>query len=152
MDKRHHADLIVAWANGAKIERYYPEFADTRGGGWLQDELPRWANHVQYRIKDQQQDSVAEQPSVLSENVNERIRALDGLAAEYADSIVNCDECDHCGECESCITWVDAQAQKFTELIVAECVNIVYSHTTPYDAHVNAPNVVSSIKERFGVK
>lgn len=50
--QRPHADLIKVWADGATIERYHHEFKDTRGNGWLVDEVPRWSKYTQYRIKE----------------------------------------------------------------------------------------------------
>lgn len=46
----------------------------------------------------------------------------------------------------------DESLRKFAELIVRECANIVYSHTTPWDAFVNAPAVVNDMKNHFGVE
>lgn len=43
---RPHAELIKAWADGAAIERYYPD-DDT----WLEVSLPSWRTTAQYRIK-----------------------------------------------------------------------------------------------------
>jgi|SRR5690606_2039480 len=46
MNKRHkHADLIIAWANGEKIQYYFP-----RGNCWL-DCDPTWNEDVEYRVK-----------------------------------------------------------------------------------------------------
>ena len=44
---RHvHADLIVAWANGAEIESYSEDYRE-----WYPVFIPRWDEDVQYRIK-----------------------------------------------------------------------------------------------------
>ena len=44
--KNVHADLIHAWANGAKIQRFFP---DT--GLWVDIDDPLWVPSFQYRIK-----------------------------------------------------------------------------------------------------
>jgi hypothetical protein len=47
MTQRHvHADLIIAWANGAKIQCKSREFTE-----WVDIDLPRWFTHYEYRVK-----------------------------------------------------------------------------------------------------
>jgi hypothetical protein len=47
MTQRHkHADLIIAWANGAKIQ-----FQNSCSGGWRDSVNPNWVLHNAYRIK-----------------------------------------------------------------------------------------------------
>lgn len=47
-----HHDLIIQWAKGAKIERYYD--SHFRAGvveEWLEEATPMWYKYVQYRVK-----------------------------------------------------------------------------------------------------
>ncbi len=47
MTTRHkHADLIIAWANGAEIE-----YSGSRSSGWIMATAPSWQEDVVYRIK-----------------------------------------------------------------------------------------------------
>ncbi len=50
MTQRHkHADLIIAWANGAEMQ-----VRDSSGGPWLSyesGENPSWSNDFEYRVK-----------------------------------------------------------------------------------------------------
>lgn len=47
MTQRHtHADLIIAWANGAQIQYYRKE-----DGEWLDVAYPNWSPYCRYRIK-----------------------------------------------------------------------------------------------------
>ena len=49
MNKPHpHKDLIIAWANGEKIE-----FFSVGEEAWLEIDSPNWLEDVQYRIKPQ---------------------------------------------------------------------------------------------------
>lgn len=43
-ERRPHADLIIAWANGAKIQR------ETQTNVWRDDNSPIWLENVNYRI------------------------------------------------------------------------------------------------------
>ena len=43
--KHKHADLIIAWANGAIIEKLY------YSTGWHIESMPSWDNETEYRIK-----------------------------------------------------------------------------------------------------
>ena len=44
---RHiHADLIIAWANGAQIQFRY-----STSDEWADSKNPSWSTHIQYRIK-----------------------------------------------------------------------------------------------------
>lgn len=45
MPKHKHADLIIAWANGAEIEYFYP-----RDNEWAVTKTPDWSNG-EFRIK-----------------------------------------------------------------------------------------------------
>lgn len=43
---RHkHADVIIAWANGAEIQSYGPT-----DGLWFPCSNPKWEEHVKYRV------------------------------------------------------------------------------------------------------
>jgi hypothetical protein len=44
--KHKHAELIIAWANGAKIQS-----RNDIGEHWQDNRLPVWANDTMYRIK-----------------------------------------------------------------------------------------------------
>lgn len=47
MTTRHkHADLIIAWANGAEIEYYHKNFKS-----WNPANAPVWREDIEYRIK-----------------------------------------------------------------------------------------------------
>lgn len=49
MAERHkHADLIIAWANGAKIQYRDPDYSD---GEWDETTHPTWSEYKEYRIK-----------------------------------------------------------------------------------------------------
>lgn len=54
--KHKHADLIHAWADGAEIQYK----ANMIGGGiaWCDDELPRWNECWEYRIKPEEKKPV----------------------------------------------------------------------------------------------
>ena len=43
--KHKHADVIIAWANGASIEH------KTSMGNWMYLENPSWSKDTEYRIK-----------------------------------------------------------------------------------------------------
>jgi hypothetical protein len=48
MTQRHkHADLIIAWTNGAQIQVYDPSTEE----GWCSIRLPLWQERNEYRIK-----------------------------------------------------------------------------------------------------
>lgn len=52
-NKRHkHADLIIAWAEGAEIEK------EVKSGDWVLISLPSWDNHANYRIKSSEPDYI----------------------------------------------------------------------------------------------
>lgn len=53
-DRRVHADLIIAWANGAKIER--EDFPDD----WVETENPLWDAKKNYRIKPERKPDVTQ--------------------------------------------------------------------------------------------
>jgi hypothetical protein len=47
MTKHKHAELIHAWADGAKIQYFYnDEWVD-----WESDTSPSWGKTIKYRIK-----------------------------------------------------------------------------------------------------
>jgi len=47
MGTRHkHADVIIAWANGAEVEYWNESLRE-----WLVHDWPRWYEHLIYRIK-----------------------------------------------------------------------------------------------------
>ena len=47
MGQRHkHADVIIAWANGAEIEAL-----SSADRGWLVTRNPTWSEDVEYRVK-----------------------------------------------------------------------------------------------------
>lgn len=50
--KHKHAELIIAWANGAKIQ------AKQMDGDWMEIENPKWQNRIEYRIKPELQPDV----------------------------------------------------------------------------------------------
>ena len=48
---RHkHADLIIAWANGAEIQKERKHFSDTPAF-WEDDHNPTWRKEDNYRLK-----------------------------------------------------------------------------------------------------
>lgn len=53
--QRHkHADVIIAWANGAEIECRYPPGTSRVKSCWYsfgKGETPSWANDLEYRVK-----------------------------------------------------------------------------------------------------
>ena len=50
MSQRHeHADAIIAWAEGAKIE--YRDPTRHRSGLWVECQHPEWYENFEYRIK-----------------------------------------------------------------------------------------------------
>lgn len=47
MTQRHkHADVIIAWANGAQVE-----FRSHIDGGWVKAKTPGWYENYEYRAK-----------------------------------------------------------------------------------------------------
>lgn len=47
MNQRHkHADLIIAWANGAEVEYKCAPY-----GAWITAKKPGWEPYIEYRIK-----------------------------------------------------------------------------------------------------
>ena len=47
MGTRHkHADVIIAWANGAEVEYWNESLRE-----WREHDWPRWYEHLIYRIK-----------------------------------------------------------------------------------------------------
>lgn len=76
MTRHPHADLIIAWANGAKIEYFHR----TRKV-WEDSVYPRWTIGVQYRVKnalDQTDQQVMDRLRKLERDIdaigNTRIR------------------------------------------------------------------------------
>lgn len=59
--RRPHADLIVAWANGATIQRE-SRFQKVLDGKyvteWLDDPDPRWSGNINYRIKPERKPDI----------------------------------------------------------------------------------------------
>lgn len=54
---RHkHADLIIAWANGAQIQMRHASYADYN---W-EDCIPGWSEQVEYRIKPEPKPDVVQ--------------------------------------------------------------------------------------------
>ena len=49
--KHKHYNLIIAWANGAEIERY-------QNGKWEKVTLPMWIDSTEYRIKPEHKPDV----------------------------------------------------------------------------------------------
>ena len=50
MSKRHkHADAVIAWAEGAKIE--YRDPAIHHSGLWVECQHPGWYENFEYRVK-----------------------------------------------------------------------------------------------------
>ena len=50
MSKRHkHADAVIAWAEGAKIE--YRDPARHHSGLWVECQHPGWYENFEYRVK-----------------------------------------------------------------------------------------------------
>lgn len=73
--------------------------------------------------------------------MNERIRALNMKAAEYANS-----------QCPSYSRdWYPIQNTKFAELIVQECADIAYEYDAP---KMSGPGMIIAvhIQEHFGVE
>lgn len=60
MTERHkHADLIIAWANGATIQVYaLPSTHGTDIPCWLDADAPSWRHDSEYRIKPQPKPDV----------------------------------------------------------------------------------------------
>lgn len=48
MKPHKYAELIKAWADGAKIQRFKVE---RNTGVWVDAETPNWFEHIEYRIK-----------------------------------------------------------------------------------------------------
>jgi hypothetical protein len=79
---------------------------------------------------------------MIGENsMNERIRELAEQAKKYS-----IDKLDETGELHK---YYDVYFEKFAELIVAECANLIDSmdHSSQY-----FPHVADAIKEHFGVE
>lgn len=58
MKERHiHADLIIAWAEGAQIQRYLE-----LKGGWEDVNRPLWSTNTTYRIKPREFEDSAYYP------------------------------------------------------------------------------------------
>ena len=56
MSTHKHRDLIIAWANGAKIERKVYRTGENINEpliseSWLPENMPMWSIHEEYRIK-----------------------------------------------------------------------------------------------------
>jgi hypothetical protein len=53
MNKQHiHADVIKAWADGAKIQvRSCSSLCENKWSGWCNVEQPEWHKHQEYRVK-----------------------------------------------------------------------------------------------------
>lgn len=47
MTKHKHCEIIIAWANGIKIEY------KTREGDWVDAPSPSWSTGIEYRVKPQ---------------------------------------------------------------------------------------------------
>lgn len=45
-DKHIHADLIIAWANGAEVQYFNEDFDE-----WLDTDYPMWSERNRYRVK-----------------------------------------------------------------------------------------------------
>jgi len=79
---RHkHADMIIAWANGAEIE------VNDAGDDWYTARYPTWVNHLNYRIKPEPvkttrylevTDSYAYSGAIKLSNSNVKAEFIDG--------------------------------------------------------------------------
>ena len=55
MNKAHkHKDVIIAWANGEKIEYRDPDTSNE----WSPIKVPSWLNGIEYRVKPEPKESV----------------------------------------------------------------------------------------------
>ena len=78
MTKHIHADLIIAWANGAKIQFKYPSEEV-----WEDTNYPDWIEGMQYRIKpkspeEYSRDAIQSLKSLQGYNVD--VEAVHGIA------------------------------------------------------------------------
>ena len=53
MARNKHYDLILAWADGAKIQ-----FRESGGTDWYDVTTPSWGQHTNYRIKPEPKEDV----------------------------------------------------------------------------------------------
>jgi len=73
---KKHADLIKAWADGAKIQVKYETSAD-----WTDIENPRWTKKLEYRIKPKEDEDKTEYYYV---NANTNIyKVSDSATADF---------------------------------------------------------------------
>jgi hypothetical protein len=80
--KHKHYDLIVAWANGAKIEcKDY----DRR---WYAINNPMWHDHTEYRIKPTPQQELA-QPNIRISQLENQLQNARVLIKEQNKKIVD---------------------------------------------------------------
>ena len=66
MTVHKHRDLIIAWANGAKIERKVYRNGENINEpiiseSWLGENMPMWSIHEEYRIKPEPKPDVVEE-------------------------------------------------------------------------------------------
>lgn len=71
MTVHKHRDLIIAWANGAKIERKVYRNGENINEpiiseSWLGENMPMWSIHEEYRIKPEPKPDVVMYSRVLS--------------------------------------------------------------------------------------
>jgi hypothetical protein len=90
--KHVHADLIVAWANGAEIEVLIPSAADISWHPLLQ---PRWNELGVYRIKPQPKPNAVTWHGVFKNLVTGGYADKQGVADFYADAFLLRLEIDH---------------------------------------------------------
>jgi hypothetical protein len=61
--KKHvHADLIIAWANGAIIEK----LSQGKNGKWVVDNQPSWAANAKFRVKPKNAEPVTEKRRIAA--------------------------------------------------------------------------------------
>ena len=102
--KKHvHADLIIAWANGAKIQY-------SNGGGWQDCADPVWNHHGWYRIKPEPPwyKSIPEQGILCWVSDLESPNAYLALVKEYEPEKLKPFVTDFCGfECAKPVSYLE---------------------------------------------
>lgn len=97
MTRHIHADLIIAWANGAEIQFY-----DSKDERWEDCKTIIWNIETKYRIK-------PEPPKTVGYK-----RYIYQWREKYLISVVHKDTCYNVEEQDTFVKWIDTEWQYYT--------------------------------------
>ena len=102
MKPHKHAELIKAWADGAKIQRYSdkPECSQVPVQGyfpkWIEESTPQWLRNAEYRIKPEPKPEPVKVYYYIYNNAVDAKTWFSPIHLDYPDSIT----CQYIGKIE----------------------------------------------------